>query len=515
MAAPATGDAIAALRALLRPARSQDHRGRSRLLPERRLGGRRLRLTGRLRAPPLPPRHRRGATDRQAGAAHGGVARVPGGVAGGHGERRPGRCHRRAGARPPRRAVRHRRRGERPDPRSVDRRPHPHGPAGLGRQGRSARRARGGRSRYHRHRSAPGARAVGIPHPRRRAARRRRLRRRLRRSSSRRRSPPPPDRISRASAAPPRSAGPTRWSRCARATSAPSRTWTAAAPPNGSRSSPTSPPCTGPPCGVPGCGPPTELERFLAERPTLGALERGLFLDAFDGERRRRPHPRRQPDQRRAPLVHLVGRHARAAPHRRGPHPRHGPVGQGLHPGPTPGRARPRRRPMSAGRLRPTGPPVLDPPRRAVGVGRSHRPEQRRHQVRPRAPRRPPQGLARRDRARRHLHRRHRHRRTAHHPTTGPGATGRAAGAHHRGAGTDAPVRPETRPALRSAGLVVRGSSSERRRPLPDSPEADLLRRVTEGLDRHAHLDTSILDALPRRRHQLTGWARLLDGIFD
>ena len=210
-----------------------------------------------------------------------------------------------------------------------------------------------------------------------------------------------------------------------------------------------------------------ELERFLAERPTLGVLERGLFLDAFDGEggvaRTLDGNPISDGllscISSGGTLERLLTVEGRILDMGRSvrvftPAQRRAALGPG-------------RRPMPAGRMRPTRPSVLDPPRRAVGVGRPHRPEQRRHQVRPRTPRRPPQGLARRDRSGRHLHRRHRHRRAAHHPTTGPVTTGRTAGAapprrrHRRCRSTPDP--PACRP-CRSADRGRTSRAARRRR---------------------------------------------------
>ena len=62
------------------------------------------------------------------------------------------------------------------------------------------------------------------------------------------------------------------------------------------------------------------------------------------------------------------------------------------------------------------------------------------HQVRPRPPRRPRQGPHRRARTRRHLHRHHRHRRTTHHPTPRLGTT--RATAPTRTSTTTARTRP-------------------------------------------------------------------------
>ena len=106
-----------------------------------------------------------------------------------------------------------------------------------------------------------------------------------------------------------------------------------------------------------------DLDDFLSARPDLGELDRGLFLEAFDGTGSV-PHHRRAIGHRR-PAGGGGRRWRHGAPaHRRAPAAAHGPHRAPLHRRPAPGRPDPRRRlPVLRGPAR----EVRCPPRRAVG----------------------------------------------------------------------------------------------------------------------------------------------------
>ena len=86
-----------------------------------------------------------------------------------------------------------------------------------------------------------------------------------------------------------------------------------------------------------------DLDRFFADRPNLGELDRALFLEAFDGTGAHRHHARRLHRHRRHGRGGGRRRSDGAAAHRRLPPAEHGPLGPHLHRRPAPGDPHPRR----------------------------------------------------------------------------------------------------------------------------------------------------------------------------
>ena len=188
-----------------------------------------------------------------------------------------------------------------------------------------------------------------------------------------------------------------------------------------------------------------QLTAFLDERPNLGALERGLFLEAFDGH----GDVARTLDgnpigdgllsciSEGGVLERLLTVESRVIDHGRGlrAHIRQ----------PVASAGRPRRR-LPLRRVRRSGRRPARPSRRALGGRRFHRHRPRRPALRPLPHDRAPTGLVRAARTRRHLRRHHPERRRDPESTTGSTHRPATAGAHHLRRRAIAAVRPHPEP---------------------------------------------------------------------
>ena len=227
-----------------------------------------------------------------------------------------------------------------------------------------------------------------------------------------------------------------------RTTSRPSRTPTPTGAENASPSPPTSSCSTGPGSEALGVRTAADLDAFFAARPNLGELDRGLFMDAFDGNGGVATTLDGNPVTDALVAAVASRRGARTAPHRREPDPR------------TSGAAArtftdAQRRALLTlwGGCACCGAPpetLRDPPHRPLGTGRAHRHRQRRPQVQTLPPRTPPPQMARPPRTRRHLRRAAPRR----HPTPPPPRqprqpTPHAPRRHHRRTRPTGPVRQQ------------------------------------------------------------------------
>jgi hypothetical protein len=241
-----------------------------------------------------------------------------------------------------------------------------------------------------------------------------------------------------------------------------------------------------------------QLETYLAAQPELGALERGLFCDAFDG------HGGTARTLDGHTVTDTLLRHVtrdgipRTTPANGASHHRPRPIRQGLHRVPETRHGRPRRRqPHQWGVAVGMSRPPLAPLRR----GRHHRHQHRLPQNPTRAPRPPPQRLDRPHQPRRISHvDQSRRSRTRHPPTDVARGRTHPPSPHHRSASTRPPLHPRLgRGRCRRRRRVDR---LEHHRTSHRAAARGRLGTLELGDDEDHPTEIARIDAYIRRRHR-------------